>query len=198
MFTGIITDIGEIIEISAGDDKKVTIATNYPTKKIKPGASICCAGICLTVTELENKSFKALVSGATMSCTNSKFWQVGRKINLEPSLKFGDEVGGHMVSGHVDEVGVIIKLEQIEQSWYLRINVPASLAHFIANKGSIAVDGVSLTVNEIVNNEISINLIPHTMEHTCFKYAKIGDLVNIEVDLMARQIARYMEKFYAK
>jgi riboflavin synthase len=195
MFSGIISDIGEIVEITGLEDREVMIATNYDLSKIKLGSSISCAGICLTITKITAHTFAAIVSQATTSCTNAINWQVGQKINLEQALKFGDEVGGHLVSGHVDDVGVITGFTAIDQSWELLVKIPDKLLKYIAAKGSIALDGVSLTINSITNSHISINIIPHTINYTCFKYAQVGNIINVEVDLMARQVVRYLEAF---
>jgi len=194
MFTGIIDDIGEILSIDQNKDKKISIATNYDLSQIDIGASICCSGICLTVIAKENNIFQAVISEATSSCTTSGNWQVGQKINLERSLKFGSEIGGHLVTGHVDNVGIISGITKLDQSHQLIVKISEDIEYFIAKKGSIAIDGVSLTVNNIKNMEVEINLIPHTIFHTCFQFARPGDKVNVEIDMMARYIARHMEK----
>jgi riboflavin synthase len=195
MFSGIISDIGEIVAITGEQEKYVVIATNYDLAAIKLGSSIACAGICLTVANKSANKFEVLVSKATTSCTSAINWQVGQKINLEQALKFGEEVGGHLVSAHIDDVGEITKFAAIEQSWELVVKIPARLLKYVAPKGSIAIDGVSLTVNSVIDSQISINIIPHTMKHTCFQNAQVGDVVNIEIDPMARQVVRYLEMF---
>ena len=197
MFTGIITDIGIISEISQPGDTRLVISTSYDTKSIDIGASIACNGICLTVIEKTNDSFAVEASQETKDCTTLGKWHSGERINLERALKLGDELGGHMVSGHVDGVGEIRSVIEVQQSREIIFAIPRELAPFIAAKGSVTIDGVSLTVNEVKddvgNHQFSVNIIPHTWENTIFADKKIGSKVNLEIDLVARYIARAVE-----
>jgi riboflavin synthase len=193
VFTGIIDDIGTIITIENLGDTMLEIQTNYDLENIALGASISCSGVCLTVIKKDKNSFFAQVSDETLSCTTIGNWQIGDKINLERSMKIGDEIGGHIVSGHVDDIAKIISITQIDDSHEIKIIVGEDIKYLIAKKGSICINGVSLTVNDIRNNIFSINIIPYTWEHTSFKYLKVNDEVNIEIDMLARYIARYME-----
>lgn len=194
MFTGIITDIGEIIE-RRGDSYR--IRSHYPADGIEIGASIACAGCCLTVTELEadgaGSIFAADVSNETRSKTTLDEWAPGTRINLERSLRAGDELGGHIVTGHVDGVAVVTGVEDDGESRRFRFEVPDHLAPYIAPKGAVAIDGASLTVNEVGGNTFGINLIPHTLTVTTWGERNAGSKVNLEVDLFARYMARLME-----
>ena len=192
MFTGIITDIGEVV---ARDGGRFTIACRYPAESIAIGASIACAGCCLTVTDIRSHndgrtSFGVDVSNETLAVTTLNRWQPGTRINLERSLKLGDELGGHMVSGHVDGLARILSIKPDGESVRFTFEVPPHLARFVAPKGSVALDGTSLTVNEVSANTFGVNLIPHTLAVTTWGAAKPGDAVNFEVDLMARYVAR--------
>ena len=192
MFTGIITDIGEVV---ARDGGRFTIACHYPADSIAIGASIACAGCCLTVTDIRahndgRSSFGVDVSNETLAVTTLNRWQPGTRINLERSLKLGDELGGHMVSGHVDGLAHILAAKPDGESVRFSFEVPPHLARFVAPKGSVALDGTSLTVNEVSGNSFGVNLIPHTLAVTTWGAAKPGDAVNFEVDLMARYVAR--------
>ena len=192
MFTGIITDIGELV---AREDGRFTIACSYRAENIAIGASIACAGCCLTVTSLRpyhnnRTAFTADVSNETLSLTTLDAWRPGARINLERSLKLGDELGGHMVAGHVDGVARIVSISPDGDSVRFTFAVPPHLARFVAPKGSVALDGTSLTVNEVAGNSFGVNLIPHTLGATTWGHAKLGDVVNFEVDLMARYVAR--------
>lgn len=194
MFTGIITDIGEIAEIN-GDTFR--IRCNYPAASINIGASISCAGCCLTVTEVvaagEGALFAVDVSNETRSKTTLKSWQAGTRINLERSLKASDELGGHVVTGHVDGVARIADIYPDGDCQRFVFEAPEHLALYIAPKGSIAIDGTSLTVNEIAGNTFGTNLIPHSLSVTTWGARVAGDEVNIEVDLFARYVARLLE-----
>ncbi len=195
MFTGIITDIGEVVS-HVGD--RFAIRTRYPAGSLTLGISIACDGVCLTVTGFEPcEGDKALftvdVSNETRSKTTLGAWQPGRPVNLERALAVGAELGGHIVSGHVDGVARIVGLHADGESRRISLEVPEHLASFIAPKGSVALDGVSLTVNEVSGNRFGINLIPHTLTVTTWGSKKPGDLVNLEVDVLARYVARLME-----
>jgi len=195
MFTGIITDIGEVV---ARDGGRLTIACHYPADGIAIGASIACAGCCLTVTDLRTHNdgrtaFGIDVSNETLSLTTLAEWQPGTRVNLERSLKLGDELGGHMVSGHVDGLARILTIRADGESQRFTFEVPHELARFVAPKGSVALDGTSLTVNEVKGNTFGVNLIPHTLKVTTWGEAEPGDAVNFEVDLMARYVARLAE-----
>jgi riboflavin synthase len=198
MFTGIITDIGAISAVEPRGDLRVTIATGYDTAGLAIGASVACSGVCLTVVAKAPGAFSVDVSGETQACTPPGTWSPGRRLNLERALKVGDELGGHIVTGHVDAVGSIVTAIPDGDSQRLVIAVPASLAPFIAAKGSVAVDGVSLTVNEVCDlpdgtAQFAINIIPHTAQWTTFDAARAGDKVNIEIDTLARYLARMQQ-----
>lgn len=208
MFTGIITDIGQVLEIAKDGDWKFVFGSRYDPDSIDIGASIACSGCCLTVIERGNHGdagyFTASVSAETLSKTVLGQWKVGDPVNLERSLKAGDELGGHIVSGHVDGVGQAIGAEPDQESVRWRFRVPSSLAPFIAPKGSIAVNGVSLTINDVLDQnseagdgkacEFGVNIIPHTAQETTFGTLAVGDDVNLEVDPIARYVARYAAK----
>lgn len=198
MFTGLVTDIGEVIAIaSRGDLKRLRIATAYPAATIAEGASIACGGPCLTVvaqgTNGDKSWFEVDLAAETLARTNARSWQVGTKLNLERSLKLGDELGGHMVTGHIDGIAKIAKIDAFDGMKRFLIEAPAQLARFIAEKGSVALDGTSLTVNEVIGNRFSILLIPHTLAVTSWGTRKVGDEINLEVDLIARYVARLAE-----
>jgi riboflavin synthase len=190
MFTGIITDIGRVRAIEPGGDPRYLIETRHDTAKIALGASIACSGVCLTVTETGPDWFKVQVSAETLSRTTLGRWRAGTPINLELALKAGDELGGHIVSGHVDGVGRIVGRAGENESMRYMIEVPAGLERFVARKGSITIDGVSLTVNDVEANRFGVNIIPHTQHQTTFGTAAIGDPVNLEIDMLARYVAR--------
>jgi riboflavin synthase len=198
MFTGLVSDVGEVVSIDPrGDLKRIRIATTYPAATIGEGASIACGGPCLTVvakgSDGEKNWFEVDVAAETLARTTARHWQLGTKVNLERSLKLGDELGGHIVTGHVDGVAKIIDIDAFDGMKRFWIEVPAELARFIAEKGSVALDGTSLTVNEVKDNRFSILLIPHTLKVTSWDARKSGDAVNLEVDLMARYAARLIE-----
>ena len=198
MFTGIITDIGEVLHLLAQGDLRARIATQYDVSRIDIGASICCDGVCLTVVALGTEPrnwFDVQISAETLSKTtigagNRAAWRVGSKINLERSLRVGDELGGHIVSGHVDGVAEVIGVQDEGASTRYRFRVPKTLAGFVAQKGSVALNGTSLTVNEVDGMEFGINVIPHTRQVTTWGGTKLGDKVNIEIDTLARYVAR--------
>jgi riboflavin synthase len=197
MFTGIVTALGTVraIEpIGDGKDMRLVIAAPWSdTASIALGASIACSGCCLTAVEVGADSFAVDASAETLACTTLGSWAVGSEVNLERSLKIGDELGGHMVSGHADGVGEAMSATAENGSMRWRFRVPRPLARFIAVKGSVAVNGVSLTVNEVTDNTFGVNVIPHTASVTGFGAMKPGDKVNIEIDMLARYVARLAE-----
>jgi riboflavin synthase len=197
MFTGIVTALGTIraIEpIGGGKDMRLVIAAPWSdTASIALGASIACSGCCLTAVEVSADSFSVDASAETLTCTTLGSWVVGSQVNLERSLKIGDELGGHMVSGHADGVGEALSATAENGSSRWRFRVPKPLARFIAVKGSVAVNGVSLTVNEVTDDTFGVNVIPHTASVTGFGAMKPGDKVNIEIDMLARYVARLAE-----
>lgn len=197
MFTGIITDIGRIaaVEHRPGHDLRLAIETGYDLDTVAIGASIACSGVCLTVTSKAGNRFTVDVSGETVSRTASAMWADGARLNLERSLRLGDELGGHIVTGHVDGIGTVELVEAIEGSTHIAIRAPAALAPMIAPKGSITVDGVSLTVNAVEDAAdgsalFHLNIIPHTAEWTTLGAAKAGQQVNLEIDVLARYLQR--------
>jgi riboflavin synthase len=196
MFTGIVTDVGQVVEVAqerSGDrGRRLTIATRLPLAEIPLGGSIATSGICFTAVDKGEDWFAVDASGATLEVTTVGRWRKGDKVNLERSLRVGDELGGHIVFGHVDAVGEIIALEPVGESHRLEVGVPASLAPLIAVKGSIAVDGISLTVNRTDEASFVCNIIPHSWRHTNLPERRPGDAVNIEVDMLARYVARQL------
>ena len=194
MFTGIITDIGEV---AAREGGRFTIRSSYAADTIQIGASIACDGCCLTVTSVEPAGTGSLFSVDTSNETRSKTtideWQPGRRINLERSLAAGDELGGHIVSGHVDGVARILEIHADGESRRFTFEAPEHLALFIAPKGSVALDGTSLTVNEVAGDRFGVNMIPHTLTVTTWGAKTAGQLVNLEVDIFARYVARLLE-----
>jgi riboflavin synthase len=198
MFTGIVSDIGEIVSIEKRGDTRFAIATAYAPESIAVGASIACSGCCLTAIEMGKLqdgrgTFLVEASAETLSVTSLKNWKVGTRINLERALKMGDELGGHMVSGHVDGLGGILSIKSEGDSLRFRIEAPDDIARFIAQKGSVTLDGISLTVNDVEGNAFGVNIIPHTQVATTWGRAKLGDAVNIEIDMLARYVARLAE-----
>ena len=194
MFTGIITDVGSVRSVIKTGDWRFEFNTVYETAKIDLGASIACSGCCLTVVDRGPGWFAAEVSAETMSKTICSTWEIGSLVNFERPLKAGDELGGHIVSGHVDGVGTISLIEPEGDSLRFQFKAPEELSPFIASKGSIAVNGVSLTVNEVSDAIFGVNIIPHTRENTTFRSFQVGALVNLEIDLLARYVARLLEK----
>ncbi len=194
MFTGIITDIGTVIACERSThDTQLHIRTRYDTATIALGASIACNGICLTVTQLGDDWFAVLASAETARVTNLNQWQTGSSINLERALRIGDELGGHFVSGHVDGTAPIESITPVGESHQLVIRVPDALQYFIAPKGSVTLDGIALTVNDVSDNRITLNIIPHSWEHTNLSQRKPGDALNLEIDPLARITARLLE-----
>lgn len=193
MFTGIIQDIGTVRAIDKKGDWRIEITTALDLSARAIGASIACGGCCLTVTEKGVDWFAAEVSHESLDKTTIGGWRVGSKINLEPSLRMGDELGGHFVFGHVDAVATIKSITPEGDSFKLEIEAPKDYLHLIAAKGSVTLDGISLTVNAVNGNIFSINIIPHTWTHTTMGLRKPADKVNFEVDMLARYIARMLE-----
>ncbi|TAJ95013.1 MAG: riboflavin synthase [Reyranella sp.] len=196
MFTGIVTDIGEIVSVDPGGkegDRRFVIATKHDMAPIAIGASIACSGCCLTVIEKAADRFAVEVSAESLAKTHLGDWTVGRRLNLELSLKLGDELGGHLVYGHVDGVGRIAAMTPEGGSVRFVFEAPPELARFVAAKGSIAIDGISLTVNEVEGNRFGVNVISHTQAVTTLGQARVGQRVNLEVDMLARYVARLLE-----
>lgn len=195
MFTGIVSDIGEVERVETGASlKHLRIACSYPASTLVPGASIACSGACLTVIaggEGSKRSwFEVDLGVETLARTTARHWKMGTKLNLERPLKIGDELGGHIVSGHVDGVAEIVAIENFESMRRIDVRVPHELARFIAEKGSVALDGTSLTVNSVQGDSFSVLLIPHTLKVTTWGCVQAGAGVNLEVDLMARYAAK--------
>jgi riboflavin synthase len=193
MFTGIITDIGEVVAVERRGDLRARIRTDYDTGTIDVGASIACSGACLTVVEKGDDWFAVDISGETESRTTLGTWKPGAKVNLERALRVGDELGGHIVTGHVDAVGEIKSADKAGDSVRLEIALPESLSKLVATKGSIALDGISMTVNGVSDHSFEVNAIPHTRAHTTLGGSKAGDKVNLEIDMLARYVKRLME-----
>jgi len=193
MFTGIITDVGTVRKIEAKGDTRIEIDTHYATDDIDLGASIACSGPCLTVVEKGAGWFAVEASAETMSRTSLGKWSAGTKINLERALCVGDELGGHIVSGHVDAQARILDMRPEGDSVRFDFEAPADLKAFIAEKGSVSLDGVSLTVNEVEGAKFGVNIISHTRANTTFGERTAGDLVNLEIDTLARYVGRLLE-----
>ncbi|UWQ96612.1 riboflavin synthase [Rhodobacteraceae bacterium M385] len=190
MFTGIVTDLGEVRALEYRGDLRARIGTGYDMSTVDMGASIACDGVCLTVVAMGPDWFDVDISAESVSKTNIGSWAVGARLNLERALKVGDELGGHIVSGHVDGVAEIIAVEDEGDSTRFTFRAPGEFGRFVAPKGSVALNGTSLTVNEVNGAEFGVNIIPHTKEVTTWGGAKVGDLVNFEVDTLARYVAR--------
>ncbi len=190
MFTGIITDLGTVKDIATGESTRFEITTAYDLATVTIGASIACAGVCLTVVEKATDSFIVDVSNETLARSTLGRWHVGQRINLERPLRAGDELGGHIVSGHVDAVSHVIDRKPDGASVRFTFALPGDLAGFLAPKGSVTIDGVSLTVNEVEEGYFGVNLIPHTLEVTSLGSLQPGTPVNIEIDVVARYLAR--------
>lgn len=198
MFTGIITDIGRVLSVDKRGDLRARIATAYDLDGIEIGASIACDGVCLTVVALGRRPepwFEVDISAETVAKTaiGHNGWAPGRRLNLERALKVGDELGGHIVSGHVDGVAAVIAVTPEGDSTRVRFRAPPALARFIAPKGSVALNGTSLTVNEVEGTEFGVNLIPHTQQVTTWGDVAVGDAVNLEIDTLARYVARMQD-----
>jgi riboflavin synthase len=194
MFTGIVTDVGRVRDVrDTNRDRRFEIETGFDTATLEIGASVCHAGCCLTVVEKGSGWFAVEVSGETLSLTTLSDWTKGRAVNLERAARVGDELGGHIVSGHVDGVGEVLSVENEGGSHRVRIRAPKPLHRLIAPKGSITVEGVSLTVNEVEDDTFGVNLIPHTWDVTTLGDLKAGSRVNLEIDMLARYLARWRE-----
>ena len=196
MFTGIVTDMGEVLTLQQQGDLRARIGTAYDVSGIDIGASIACEGVCLTVVALGSAPrnwFEVQISAETVSKTNLPGWQVGTRLNLERALKVGDELGGHIVSGHIDGLAEVVRIVPEGASVRVTFRAPEALAKFIAQKGSITLNGTSLTVNEVDGCDFGVNFIPHTQAVTTWGRVALGDLVNLEVDTMARYVARLRE-----
>lgn len=194
MFTGIISSMGTVSALIKSDaGVRLTMAVDFDLDDVEIGASISHAGCCLTVVSKQGRSYDLNVSNETLSLTNLGAWQEGSKVNIERALKIGDELGGHIVSGHVDGLAKLVSVTQDGDSYRLKIEAPAPLHRFIAPKGSVALDGISLTVNEVEDNIFGVNIIPHTWLHTTLSKTTVGDSINLEVDRLARYAARWFE-----
>ncbi|MBV8936964.1 MAG: riboflavin synthase [Alphaproteobacteria bacterium] len=192
MFTGIITDLGRVKRLRRGDLLDLTIATAFDTSHIALGSSIACSGACLTVVASAQGEFSVQASAETLVCTTIGDWEQGTPVNLEKSLRVGDELGGHLVSGHVDGIARLVERRPEAESVRFVFEAPGNLARFIAPKGSVALDGVSLTVNEVSGTHFGVNIIPHTLACTNFGAAQPGQRMNLEIDMIARYIARLL------
>ncbi len=195
MFTGIITDIGRVAAVEQAGDTRISIETAYDTAGIEIGASICHSGVCLTVTDTEAGRYGVTVSAETLSKTTLGGWAVGTEVNLERSMRLGDEIGGHLVYGHVDGLATVVECRPDGDSLRLDFAVPADLGRYVAPKGSVALDGVSLTVNAVMDNadgntHFGVNIIPHTRRCTTLHQLRAGHRVNFEADMLARYVAR--------
>lgn len=199
MFTGIVTDIGKVVAVAERDNvRRIAIESSFDAGTVAIGASIACAGICLTAISCKTKPsggsvFEVDVAPETLLVTSARDWKVGKRLNLERSLRIGDELGGHMVSGHVDGIAVIVAREELGEATRFTFEAPAPLARFIAPKGSVALDGTSLTVNGVSGNRFDCVLIPHTLKVTTWSERQKGDGVHLEVDQIARYVARLAE-----
>ncbi|WP_366553297.1 riboflavin synthase [Aquibaculum sediminis] len=196
MFTGIITDLGEVLvaDAKAGSDLRLLLQTAWDTAEVPLGASVACNGVCLTVVERGPQRLAFDVSAETLSKTTLDTWQAGQRINLERSLRLGDELGGHLVYGHVDGLAEVLDIRREGESHRYRFRADPALLRFLAPKGSIALDGVSLTVNEVEADAFGVNIIPHTAEVTTFGAYRPDDRVNLEIDMLARYVARLLPK----
>ena len=192
MFTGIVTDLGHVRRLRRGEILELTIATGFDPAAIPIGASIACSGACLSVVAVEPGAFSAQVSAETLACTTIAEWREGTPVNLERALRLGDEMGGHLVSGHVDGIARINERRPEAQSVRFAFEAPAVLMPFIAPKGSAALDGVSLTINEVAGFRFGVNIVPHTLARTNFGDARPGQAMNLEVDMIARYVARLL------
>lgn len=194
MFTGIVTDRGSVRAIVAGGDTRFEFSTAYDTGHVATGASIACSGVCLTVIDRGAGWFAVSVSAETLARTTMGAWTEGMPVNFERALCLGDELGGHIVSGHVDGVARLVSVDPEGDSKRLVFEAPAELARFVAPKGSVALDGVSLTVNEVEGARFGVNIIPHTLAVTTLGLIAPGDRVNMEIDMLARYVARLLER----
>ena len=199
MFTGIVTDVGEVLSVEPQAEglRRLKISTSYDPKTIAMGASIACSGVCLTVVEAgagnARNWFAVDAAAETLAITTAEKWQAGTRLNLERALKIGDELGGHIVAGHADGVAELVSREDLPEMARLTFRASLPLMRFVAQKGSVAIDGVSLTVNDVTRETFSVLIIPHTLKVTTIGTLKAGDRINLEIDLMARYAARLME-----
>jgi riboflavin synthase len=196
MFTGIVTDVGQLRHIEKRGDTHLVIGTHYDVAAIEIGASINCSGACMTVVDkgsAKDRWFAVTASAETLSKTTMGHWKIGDPVNLERAMKVGDELGGHIVTGHVDGVAEVNSVKPEGESIRVMFQAPVAVSRFIASKGSVALDGVSLTVNEVDGSRFGVNIIPHTSKVTTFGKLKAGSEVNLEVDLMARYVARLVK-----
>ena len=197
MFTGIVTDIGIVQSVEERGDLRLTISCGYDMETVEIGASIACSGVCLTVVDKGDDWFSVDISGETRSKTAAAHWKEGSRLNLERALRLGDELGGHLVTGHVDGTGEVESADPDGDSIAVTIHSPLDIAPFVAPKGSITLDGVSLTVNEVADSEygthFSVNIIPHTVNHTTLGTLASGNIVNLEIDVLARYLKRLEE-----
>src|SRR5437667_3165567 len=193
MFTGIITDLGRVRRLRRDVGLQLTIATAFATEEIALGASIACSGPCLTVVAVEPGAFSVEASAETLACSTLGDWIEGSPVNLERALRLGDELGGHLVSGHVDGVAQLVERRPEGDSIRFTIEAPAELARYITPKGSVALDGVSLTVNEVEGGRFGVNIIPYTLAHTSLGEARPGHRLNLEIDTIARYVARLLD-----
>ena len=192
MFTGVVTDLGQVKRVRRADLVDLTIATKFETSAIPLGASIACSGVCLTVVAVAPGEFSVQASAETIACSTIASWDEGTAVNLEQPLRMGDELGGHLVSGHVDGIVRIVERRPEAESVRFVFELPEEFVAFIAPKGSVALDGVSLTVNEVSRARFGVNIIPHTLACTNFGVALPGQQMNLEVDLIARYVARLL------
>jgi len=192
MFTGIVTDIGTVRSAEQRGDLRLVIGTSYDLDTVDLGASISCSGVCLTVVDKGDDWFAVDVSGETVSKSAADRWREGAKLNLERALRLGDELGGHIVTGHVDAVAEVVDTRADGDSMRVEVGLPSDLAPMIAPKGSVTLDGVSLTVNDVRENSFSVNIIPHTAQHTTLGTLKADQQLNVEVDVLARYIDRML------
>lgn len=197
MFKGIVTDIGTIIDITinSGSDQVFHIKTQN-LSSINKGDSIACSGVCLTVVDIMSNTFTVQVSQETIKVTNLSTWKVDKKVNLEQAMRLSDRIDGHLVQGHVDGIVKILTIKQNLDSHEIELLCPQKLIKFIAKKGSVTLDGVSLTVNSVVNQEFTVNIIPYTWENTTFQYSKVNDYLNLEIDIIARYLDQLMQHKY--
>ena len=193
MFTGIITDMGTVLSVEGDTERRLRIGCSYDMSAAGLGDSIACNGICLTVTDKDTDSFSAVASAETIAATTLGTWQADTSLNLEQALRVGDPLGGHIVSGHVDGVGTVRSIEPVDDSHRITIRLASELAPLVARKGSVTVDGVSLTINGVEDTDFDVNIIPHTWDVTTLGQLQAGSPVNIEIDMLARYVARQLE-----
>ncbi len=196
MFTGLIEDVGKILALqSEKGGLLIEVSSPFSLKNTQIGDSIAVDGVCLTVIDKKENSFKAQISPETLSKTTFKYKKIGDPVNLERALKLGDRLGGHLVSGHVDGIGKILSINPIENFYRFIIEIPENLAIYLVKKGSIAIDGISLTINDCKNNNLELMIIPHTLKMTTLGLKKTGDLVNIEIDMIAKMVYKWLSPY---